>query len=101
MSEQEPMDRLLRQSMSTGPLPRLSPDFDRRLANRLRPRRRLNSRGRVIMTIYTLAGLIASVWMMRSQSIGWLPIAVAITAPLVITAVVVARAYGLPRTRQG
>ena len=87
MSEQEKMDRLLRQSMGALPPPSLSPDFDQRLAKRLRPRR-LSSAGQVVMTLYVLLALTISVWVMRSAAIDWIPIVIAILAPLMLAGAV-------------
>lgn len=60
--QQEFVDRLLRSHLS-GSAPNLSPDFDSRLAERLRPRR-LDSRARLIMTIYALAAVCLTIWAM-------------------------------------
>ena len=87
MSEQEKMDRLLRQSMGAVPPPRLSSAFDRRLVKRLHPRR-LSSAGRLAMTLYALLALIVSVWVMRSEAIDWIPIVIAILAPPMLAAAV-------------
>jgi hypothetical protein len=83
MSEQEKMDQLLRGMMTATPPPGLSSAFDQRLKRRLRPRR-LNSTGRWIMAAYALFTLVVSIWAMRSQSIGWSLIGIAILAPLLL-----------------
>ena len=80
---QEEMDRLLRRSMGLSPPPLLSPGFDRRLARVLAPRR-LSSVGRLVMALYAAAALAGSVWMMRSLSIGWPLLTVAVSVPLLI-----------------
>src|SRR5262245_59639011 len=88
MSEQEKMDTLLRRTMSVEPPPRLSSQFDQRLAKRLRRPRRLDSFGRWVMILYAILATVLSVAVMRSQSLGWISIAVAVLAPLVIIGVV-------------
>jgi hypothetical protein len=87
MSEQEKMDRLLRQSMSATPQPGLSSSFDPRLARRLRPRR-LTKTGRIVMILYTLAALAISILAMRSESIHWLVMAAALVLPMMTAATV-------------
>ncbi len=93
MSEQEKMDSLLRGMMASAAAPSLSLGFDQRLKKRLRPRR-LSSAGRMIMGLYAVLTLVVSVWAMRSQSIAWSLIAIAIIAPLFL---VVATQYRLTR----
>lgn len=99
MSEQEAMDALLRQSMGHAPRPSLSPGFERRLAARLRPRR-LDARGRRLMTIYAVTMLALSVAVMRSQSLEWSLIAVAIVAPVALLTSAGARGRARRRTRR-
>jgi hypothetical protein len=84
---QETMDRLLHRAMGASPPPQLSPGFDRRLARRLAPRR-LSPSGRRVLASYSVAALAASVWVMRSASIGWPLVATAILVPLLILAMV-------------
>jgi hypothetical protein len=85
------MDRLLREAMAAGE-PRLSPAFDARLARRLRPRR-LSSTGRLVMTVYTVAALVVSVWTMRSASLDWSVVAAAVLVPLAVVAIVHRRRF--------
>jgi hypothetical protein len=87
MSEQERMDHLLRETLAATPQPSLSSAFDQRLKKRLQPRR-LRPGGRWIMIMYTAFTLIVSIGTMRSQSIGWGVIAIAILAPLVLAVAV-------------
>ena len=87
MSEQEKVDRSLRQSMGALPPPSLSSTFDQRLMKRLRPRR-LSSAGRLAMTLYAVLALVLSVWVMRREAIDWIPIVIAILAPLILGAAV-------------
>ena len=96
MSEQESMDALLRDAMGRVPRPALSPSFDRRLAARVRPRR-LDPRGRRLMTLYGVTMLALSVGVMRSQSIEWSLIVLAIVAPVAL--VTSAAVAGLARRR--
>jgi hypothetical protein len=83
MSEQEKMDHLLRQMMAGEPQPALSSSFDRRLERRLRPAR-LNSTGRLLMAVYAVLALTVSIWVMRSQGIGWSTTAIAIVASVIL-----------------
>lgn len=87
MSEQENMDRLLREMMAATPPPSLSSDFDRRIAKEVRPRG-LNSIGRRVMIAYAMLALILSVWAMRHQSISWSFVSILISVPLVVVTVV-------------
>ena len=61
--EQEWMDRLLRDAMA-GPAPRLSPGFEARMAQRLRPRG-LSSTARWAMALYTAIALLVTIWATR------------------------------------
>ena len=85
--EQEKMDSWLRQSMSGGSLPALSPGFEERLTKRLRPRR-LSAKGRLLLAGYAVLAVALSVWVMRSHSIDWVWIAAACVAPVAVAAVV-------------
>jgi hypothetical protein len=87
MSEQERMDHLLREMMAGARVPSLSSAFDQRMKRRLRPRH-LDSAGRWLMTAYAILALIISIWAMRSQSIDWSLVVIAILAPLIVAAVV-------------
>lgn len=66
MSEQERMDNLLRSAMAAEPIPRLSPSFDRRLAQRIAPGR-LKPQARLIMILYAVVALLISVWALRDM----------------------------------
>jgi hypothetical protein len=85
MSEQEAMDRLLRQAMESDASPTLSWAFDERLARRLRPPS-LSAARRWLLAGYSVAALGVSVWTMRGESLAWGVIAVAIVLPLAIAA---------------
>lgn len=89
MSEQEHLDRLLRESMAA-PAPRLSSGFDQKLQRRLHTRQ-LGAGARWTLILYALLSLAASVWLMRHEAIDWTLVAVAVLAPLAAAAVVFAR----------
>lgn len=99
MSEQESMDALLRDAMGRTPRPALSPSFERRLAARVRPRR-MGPRGRRLMTLYAVTMLALSVAVMRSQSIEWSLIALAIVAPGALVTSVAMSGRARRRTRR-
>ena len=83
MSEQEKMDRLLRNAMAEAQAPSLSSAFDQRLMKQLRPRR-LDSTGRLAITAYALLALTVSIWVMREQAVDWSTIAISVLAPLAL-----------------
>ncbi len=83
MSEQEKMDRLLREAMGATPTPGLSDGFEERLTRKLR-QHRLDATGRLTMIVYTLLALAASIGVMRAQAIAWSTIANAIVVPLLL-----------------
>jgi len=62
---EERMESLLRHSMAVDPVPRLSSNFDRRLAQRLAPAR-LKPQARLVMIAYTLIAILTSVWALSS-----------------------------------
>ncbi len=76
MGDQDPFDRVLRDSLGGG-VPALSPEFDRRLARRLRPRR-VSAAGRVLLALYGVAALVLSVVVMRAEAVAWPAIAAAV-----------------------
>lgn len=84
MSEQEGMDRLLSQSLSA-PVPTLSPDFDRRVMKRVRPRR-LSWPGVLTLALYATFALASSIVAMRLTGIGWATIAASIVVPVIVVA---------------
>lgn len=96
MSEQERMDRWLREALSAVPQPGLSPQFEQRIARQVRPRR-LTPRGRSVMVLYTAAAIAASIWTMRSASIDWSLVAVALMLPLLVVAVLGFRSFNVAR----
>ena len=96
MSEPEAMDRLLRRVLAVGEPPALSPTFDQRLAKRLRPRR-LSPAGRVVLVLYSLAALAVSGWSMRSESLGWDVIVLAVALQLAVVAALHHRRFRLSR----
>ena len=64
MSEQDSVDRWLREAMAADE-PRLSSSFDARLARRLKPRR-LTPTARLVLLAYIVAAVAVSVLAMRS-----------------------------------
>ena len=89
MAEQDDMDRLLFQALSTPP-PTLSSDFDRRLARQLQ-RPRLNRHGRFTLAAYAVLATVASLWTLHAASIPWGMAAVSTVLPLVIVAIMFRR----------
>lgn len=85
MSEHEQIDRVLSEAMS-GPVPALSPEFDRRLAAGVRGRR-VGPRGRLVLGSYAALALVVSLWTMRQASVEWSMIAAATLIPLVVVTV--------------
>ena len=77
MADEDPFDRVLRESIGGSPVPALSPEFDRRLARRLRPRR-VSTGGRVVLALYAVAALALSVVVMRAEAVAWPAIAAAV-----------------------
>ena len=91
MPEQEKMDDLLRGVLSANPQPELSSTFDRKLTQRLQPRRRLNSFGRQIMVLYAVLALAFSIWFMRREAVTWIYVGVSILVPLMVMALTLIR----------
>ncbi len=80
------IDRLLRRSMAA-PVPSLTQDFDRRLMRRVRRSSESLDRYRqILFTGYVLISVLVSVVIMRSQGLGWGPIAGLLLGPLVLVA---------------
>jgi hypothetical protein len=80
------IDTLLRQPMAA-PVPRLSPDFHQSLSRELQRRSRPpHPFGRILLTAYAGVSMIVSSALMRSQGLGWLPIAALTLAPLAVLA---------------
>lgn len=77
MNDDELMDQLLRDAMA-GHVPQLSPAFDARIIDRVRPRR-LSRLGRVTITAYAIAAAAATVWLMRDLGIALAAAAVVIS----------------------
>ena len=63
MNDDELMDQLLRDAMAAD-VPRLSPGFDDRVIERLRPRR-LTAVGRTVISIYVVAAAATAVWFIQ------------------------------------
>ena len=63
MNDDELMDQLLRDAMAAD-VPRLSPGFNDRVIERLRPRR-LTAVGRTVISIYVVAAAATAVWFIQ------------------------------------
>jgi len=83
MPEPETIDRLLHRSMAAESAPTLSPEFEQRLANRLKPRR-LSTKSRFFLLGYSLLGIAISFWAMHASGMDWRIAGVSILVPLVI-----------------
>jgi len=80
------IDRLLRRSMAA-PVPSLTQDFDRRLMRKVRrSSETLDRYRRILFAGYVLISVLVSAVIMRSQGLGWGPIAGLVLAPLVVIA---------------
>ena len=88
MSEQDPVDRWLREAMAADE-PRLSSSFDARLARRLKPRR-LTPTARLLLLAYIVAAVAVSILAMRSVELDSRIVVVTMVGTLAATA-----AYGL------
>jgi hypothetical protein len=91
MSEMDPrearIDGLLRRSMSTAPVPRLSSDFEPSLSRELQRRSRPPSPyGRILLVSYGVISFAMSIYVMRSQGLGWAMIAAMTLGPLAMVA---------------
>ena len=89
MPEQDHMDRLLSHVLSA-PVPTLSSDFDRQLARHLQPPR-LSGKGRLVLALYAVLAIVASVWTMHEASNAWGVAGAAAVVPLVVVAAVFRR----------
>lgn len=79
---QTEIDILLRRSMAA-PIPRLSPEFEQRLSRELRQSTQVHSQfGRILLAGYGGVSALISVALMRSQGLGWIPIAAMTLGPL-------------------
>lgn len=84
MSEPETIERLLRRSMTAESAPTLSPEFEQRLAHRLRPRR-LSHRSRYFLRGYSLFGISLSCGTMYASGMDWRLAGLSVLIPLAIT----------------
>ena len=89
MPEQEGIDRLLSHGLS-GPVPTLSPDFERLVLRHVQTRR-LSKPGILALAFYAAFALAISVWTMRHAGIGWNLIAASAVVPLIVVATVFRR----------
>jgi hypothetical protein len=90
VTEKEPreagIDALLRRSMSA-PVPTLPPDFNHRVARRVRPGSRpLNRYYSMLLAGYGLSALLTSVVIMRGGGLNWAPIAEILTPLALLSA---------------
>ena len=97
MSDPDPpdalMDNLLRRSMA-GPVPRPSPDLEKRVSRAVRRRARPSlTITRNLLVGYAAVSVLTSVIVMRGQGLGWGMIAVMTLSSLL--------ALGLPRRLRG
>jgi len=88
MHDDDVMDRLLRDVMAAD-APQLSPAFDARVMQRVRPRR-LTPMGRVMLAVYIVVAAATAVWLMRDLPVESIVAAVAIGVPVAAAA----SAYG-------
>jgi hypothetical protein len=102
MNETRPpnsIDDLLRRSLAA-PVPALPHDFDERVMRRVRQSSQpLGRRARALLAAYAVLSVVVSALLMRSQGLGWIPIAAMILAPLVGISVA-ARIKRKPRRQQ-
>jgi hypothetical protein len=83
-SREAEVDGMLRRSLA-GPVPRLSPEFERRLAREVR--RRPQARGRYerfLLVGYGAISIATSVVVMRGRGLGWGVIAAMTLGPLAL-----------------
>ena len=86
-SREAGIDRLLRRSMAA-PVPSLTQDFDRRVMRKVRRSSEpLDRYRRILLAGYVLISVLVSAVIMRSQGLGWGPIAAMILATLSLVAV--------------
>lgn len=93
MHDDDGMDRILRDAMA-GDAPRLSPAFDTRIMQRVRPRR-LTPTGRVVIGMYLVAAVAAAAWSMRDLRPEWIAAALAIAVPIAAGASAYVRRFGM------
>ena len=87
--EPDGMERLLRETMSA-PAPLLPPNFERNLERKMNADPpRLTSTGQRVLIIYALAALVISVLAMRLAEVDLPWIALAITAPVMVSGTLV------------
>jgi hypothetical protein len=89
MHDEDVMDRLLKDAMRAD-VPRLSPDFDARVMQAVRPRA-LTPMGRLVIAAYALVATATAAWLMRDLPAGSIAAAIAITVPVAAAAGAYAR----------
>jgi hypothetical protein len=80
MRDDDVMDRLLRDVMAAE-VPQLSPAFDVRVMQRVRPRR-VTPLGRAAMVVYVVVATAVAVWVMRDLPMESIVVAAAIGVPV-------------------
>ena len=84
MHDDDPMDRLLSETLAAEP-PRLSPDFDARVLRRLRPRR-LTPVGRGVIAAYAVVATATAAWFLKGLPLESIALAVVVSAALAAAA---------------
>lgn len=82
MNSDDQMDQLLRTAMAADP-PQLSPTFDARVMDQLRPRR-LTPMGRAVIALYVVAAAATAAWLMRDVRLDLVAAAVVLTATVAV-----------------
>jgi hypothetical protein len=80
MNEDDVMDQLLKKAMAAD-APELSPGFDDRVLEQLRPRR-LTGAGRAVIAIYIVVATGTTAWLMRDLSAAAIASGLALSAAL-------------------
>ena len=80
MHDDDVMDRLLKDAMAAE-APQLSPGFDARVMQAVRPRR-LTPMGRVVIAAYALVAAATAVWLMQDLPVESIAAAIAISVPV-------------------
>jgi|CXWL01.1.fsa_nt_gi hypothetical protein len=90
VSEPDPFDALLRDSLSAKARPQLTPNFTERVTSRLRPRR-LGARARRTLWVYTVVAVGTCVVVMRALGVEWSLVAGSLAVTVTVGAIVRAR----------
>jgi hypothetical protein len=98
--ETENTERLLRQNLTTGSLPTLSPAFEQRLAARL-GRKHLSPKTRTLLLWYTLLGIALSVGAMYGMGMDARVACASTLVPAIILLAVLLPVFGKGRRLRG